>query len=172
MSEMRAETPVDPNSQLFQAWERYKQSERFVNSRKWALHPDAEARAYVDGSMWAAFEEGFNAALSSTPGERTEPTTADFDALLKAVWQAAGNFREKECNVIRDLIHYFNVKRQAAPGERNPMCECGHRWDAHVGGCAHSLPSKVEEYTGRAIYQMCPCKQFQRASAPGEREGR
>jgi hypothetical protein len=71
------------------------------------------------GALTCAIAERSEHAAASVPqGGEFTPTTADFDALLKAIWQAAGKFREKECNVIRDLIHYFNVKRQAAPGER------------------------------------------------------
>ena len=42
------------------AWERYKQTEDYANTRRWAAHAD-----HVDGSLWAAFIEGFEAALTA-----------------------------------------------------------------------------------------------------------
>lgn len=51
------------------------------------------------------------------------------------------------------------------------LCQCGHSLDAHVtGGCAMTLPSTVEEWTGRSILNMCECKGFQLA-APTPADG-
>jgi hypothetical protein len=54
---MPAETPVDPKSPLILAWEQYKASEEYANTRSWALHAE-----HVDGSLWAAFERGYRIA--------------------------------------------------------------------------------------------------------------
>jgi len=48
------------------AWEAYKQSPAYANSRKWAQREDA-----VDGSMWAAFSTGFNYAMEIA--QKVEP---------------------------------------------------------------------------------------------------
>lgn len=42
------------------AWERYKKTERYENSREWAI-----AQGHTDGSLWAAFDEGWNAAMQT-----------------------------------------------------------------------------------------------------------
>jgi|GEM_PF-6406712 hypothetical protein len=36
------------------AWEQYKKSERYQNSKKWAAYPE-----HVDGSLWDAFLFGY-----------------------------------------------------------------------------------------------------------------
>lgn len=60
-----AMTEVPLTHPMRAAWEKYKETDEYANARKWALHPDAEERQYVDGSMWAAFCEGWNAGLAA-----------------------------------------------------------------------------------------------------------
>ena len=78
-----AQSAIDKDSDLAIAWDAYKASDSFQNSRKWALHiapivqsgdPDAELKRacelmpfeqrkrHVEGSLWAAFMAGWNAA--------------------------------------------------------------------------------------------------------------
>jgi hypothetical protein len=62
------ETPVPPDVPLMKAWERYKASESYANSFRWAA--DEKHRT---GSLWAAFSAGFAArflqvAAPATPG--------------------------------------------------------------------------------------------------------
>lgn len=57
-------TPVNQNSPLYKAWLAYQVTEEYRNTRRWAL--DA---AHVDGSLWAAFVEGFNANMSQPSGQ-------------------------------------------------------------------------------------------------------
>ena len=51
------ESPVPATDPLMIAWEAYKQSPAYANSRKWAQQEE-----HVDGSMWAAFMTGFTYA--------------------------------------------------------------------------------------------------------------
>lgn len=39
------------------AWKEYQESKDFANSKKWAIHTE-----HVEGSLWAAFLEGFKMA--------------------------------------------------------------------------------------------------------------
>lgn len=50
-------TPVPKDHPLSVAWEKYKATDDFANTKKWAIHPE-----HVDGSLWAAFMAGFQAA--------------------------------------------------------------------------------------------------------------
>ena len=50
--------PVPKDSPLMVAWEAYKASEGYANTKAWALNPQ-----HVDGSLWAAFQAGYEAAL-------------------------------------------------------------------------------------------------------------
>lgn len=54
---MDIQSPLPKNHPLMKAWEDYKKSEDFANTRKWALREE-----HVDGSLWAAFREGWSEA--------------------------------------------------------------------------------------------------------------
>ena len=49
-------TQVPPDSPLMKAWEIYRVSEEYKNSFKWAKH-----EKHRDGSMWDAFNAGYEA---------------------------------------------------------------------------------------------------------------
>jgi len=53
-----AEFPVPPDAPLMKAWERYKATESYANSFRWAA--DEKHRT---GSLWAAFSAGFAASF-------------------------------------------------------------------------------------------------------------
>lgn len=59
---MGSETPEPNDSPLMKAWQAYKQTPEYANTRKWALD-----ERHVDGSLWAAFSEGFRLASAPTP---------------------------------------------------------------------------------------------------------
>jgi len=46
--------PVSQNAPVLRAWNIYKQSADYANTRKWAKHDE-----HVDGSLWAAFYAGY-----------------------------------------------------------------------------------------------------------------
>ena len=54
---MSAETPLRKDHPLMIAWELYKSTEDFENTRRWAQY-----EAHVTGSLWAAFMEGWRSA--------------------------------------------------------------------------------------------------------------
>lgn len=53
---MPTETPVGADDPRMLAWNAYKATPEYANTRKWALHEE-----HVDGSLWAAFFAGFQA---------------------------------------------------------------------------------------------------------------
>ncbi len=55
MSDVSEELP--PDSPLRVAFDKYKATSEYANTRRWALH-----ERHVDGSLWAAFMAGFRAA--------------------------------------------------------------------------------------------------------------
>lgn len=79
---MPVSTPVLKDSPLNIAWESYRATEDFANSKHWALEiapmiqggsrdakrqryslmPIVQRERHVEGSLWAAFMAGFNAA--------------------------------------------------------------------------------------------------------------
>lgn len=58
----RAMAAVHPDDPLMIAWEIYRQTQEFDNTKRWAVEGE-----HVEGSLWAAFERGFRAA---PPSER------------------------------------------------------------------------------------------------------
>ena len=54
---MPDEAPVPKDHPLMQAWEKFNASEEYANSFSWARHEQ-----HRQGSMWAAFMAGWEAA--------------------------------------------------------------------------------------------------------------
>lgn len=54
---MPVETEVSTDDPRKVAWDKYKKTSTYANTRRWALKEEA-----VDGSLWAAFIAGFEAA--------------------------------------------------------------------------------------------------------------
>ena len=73
-------TPVSRGSPLWKAWEAYKQSDEYANTRRWALYAE-----HVDGSLWAAFERGFADRLAALQGAPSPSLVA-----LSAQWRREG----------------------------------------------------------------------------------
>lgn len=64
--------PVPQNDPVLRAWDIYKQSADYANTRKWAKHDE-----HVDGSLWAAFYAGYFAcAVDSTDPSAAESAQA------------------------------------------------------------------------------------------------
>ena len=61
---MSTEAPLPKNHPALAAWDAYKASPDFANSFNWADHEQ-----YREGSMWAAFWQGYVAALASLDQE-------------------------------------------------------------------------------------------------------
>jgi hypothetical protein len=69
---MPTESPMPKDHPLMKAWEQYKVTDDYTNTRKWAHHAE-----HVDGSLWAAFSQGwFLAENESRPNaQRSNPAT-------------------------------------------------------------------------------------------------
>ena len=48
------QTPIPEKHPLKIAWEEYKKTDDYANTRRWAAKDE-----HVDGSLWAAFEQGW-----------------------------------------------------------------------------------------------------------------
>lgn len=83
MSEVSAKVPDD--SPLMIAWNAFKASDGYANTLKWARHVAIREREtnalieiqhpHTEGSLWAAFMAGWNAALKV--GEKTALDAVD-----------------------------------------------------------------------------------------------
>lgn len=58
---MLIEVKIPADHPMMKAWNKYKDTEEYSNSRYWAVHGD-----HVDGSMWAAFCAGYKSSQDST----------------------------------------------------------------------------------------------------------
>lgn len=48
-----AQSPLSANHPLMLAWEAYKATDEYANTKRWASHPE-----HAEGSLWAAFVAG------------------------------------------------------------------------------------------------------------------
>jgi hypothetical protein len=55
-------TPVKDDAPLKIAYDKWKASEEYANTKKWAAHEQ-----HLEGSLWGAFMAGFLAATPTTP---------------------------------------------------------------------------------------------------------
>lgn len=83
-------TAADPNSPLMVAWEQFKRSDSFANSRKWAEHDQ-----HRDGSMWNCFMVGWMAATASERERAVAVVNAarneEIDTDLRSIRSAIGS---------------------------------------------------------------------------------
>ena len=110
MSEAMAEVPL--THPMRAAWEKYKETDEYANSRKWALHPEAADRQYVDGSMWAAFCAGWHTAQAnrdSTPPPALPDDRLkwkDLDVVIDGrTWEALGLTGDTDHGVTGARVH-------------------------------------------------------------------
>ena len=67
---MTTETPVPETDPLMIAWQAYKATGEYANTRQWAAH-----ETHVDGSLWTAFVAGWSVAKKGgINDERQRPT--------------------------------------------------------------------------------------------------
>jgi hypothetical protein len=59
--------PLKENDPRMIAWEEYKASDEYKNSRRWAAY-----EAHTDGAMWAAFLQGWSMCIKAQ-SDMTEP---------------------------------------------------------------------------------------------------
>lgn len=55
---MSTQAPVPKDHPLMIAWEAYKSSDDYRNTKRWAAHPE-----HIEGCLWAAFVSGFVANI-------------------------------------------------------------------------------------------------------------
>jgi hypothetical protein len=131
---MNSDTPIDKTHPLWIAWEKYKTSDEYANTRRWAL-----VEAHVDGSLWASFCEGWKTqerelAQCRKELEKAKETTAFLRKCISDVADAVG-FAEG-CNagksvsleykaVIRGILEYIcrRNKRMNDAESRNKELE-------------------------------------------------
>lgn len=73
-----AKLPLD--HALMIAWNAYKDSDEYLSTRGWAQNPD-----HVDGSLWAAFMEGWNLATRRAGDLHEQVNPASDDERLNKV---------------------------------------------------------------------------------------
>lgn len=61
---MSSQSLVPNDHPLKIAWDKYKLTEDFQNTKRWVIHSE-----HVEGSLWATFMAGFNAAQETKKGK-------------------------------------------------------------------------------------------------------
>jgi hypothetical protein len=87
---------------LMKAWEKFKASDEFANSKRWAAHPE-----HLDGSLWALFDAGWHAGVSAAMGMEpiytagvnpcAEPFTAKAKGVVAGDGKPCPNDHDPEC---------------------------------------------------------------------------
>lgn len=54
---MSEQTPLPADHPIKVAWDKFRATDGYANTRRWAAH-----EKHVDGSLWAAFIAGYEAA--------------------------------------------------------------------------------------------------------------
>lgn len=113
-------TPLPNGHPLMLAWESHKATEEYANTRRWALHD-----AHVDGSLWAAFVQGWNAREPAPDAERdalkAEVEKAKLereDALSYAREVATGITHHGSCLGLNDTTDVPCVRCRAEAAEQ------------------------------------------------------
>lgn len=96
MAVMMALPADDPR---MKAWEAYKATPEYANTRKWALH-----EAHVEGSLWAAFLEGLDSR-----DDRWNRSGDSRDAMSRGVRTGKGTEMAGERLVYADNCHRQGV---------------------------------------------------------------
>lgn len=104
---MSAQEPCPPDHPLMIAWNAYKATEEYKNSKKWAStarvtdHGDGSMSLtypHTDGSLWAAFAAGFNA--SSLPSATRVPSRREsIQAVVRKGNHSGEGYRSIEVEV-------------------------------------------------------------------------
>ena len=93
---MTAMTPLPQDHSLMQAWEAYKLTEEYTNSKHWAPSPQ-----HIQGALWAVFSAGWEAKTKSPRGAQTqynlEPNMANADAFdfLRVARESLASHRQR-----------------------------------------------------------------------------
>lgn len=66
---MPSSAPLPKGHPALLAWEAHKKTEEYENSKRWAAMPE-----HVEGSLWALFWAGWNAARAEALSDASQPT--------------------------------------------------------------------------------------------------
>ena len=130
---MSTSAPLPDNDPRVIAWNAYKATDDFANTRKWALDTDVQnnlRQQYVEGSLWASFIQGFEAGgtAQATPREDELHFYPPGEALLEFSLQRAkeahlpvpcptcGKYR----TVCPDSYHTVEAQSEAVQPVRHP----------------------------------------------------
>ncbi len=114
---MSAMSPVPKDHPLMLAWEAHKKTEEYANSRNWAAHPQ-----HVDGSLWALFSAGWQAAQPAQSVDVWQPieTAPKAKSVLVAYVNECGKSRVvRACFIAR----FTELSDEDTNNEINPADE-------------------------------------------------
>lgn len=91
---MPTEQAISEDAPVMKAWNNYRATEEYANSRKWATNEE-----HVEGSMWAAFYTGFFAAAVNAAAV-TEPPKEPEYVFDPDDWETTYSW--KDCDELTD----------------------------------------------------------------------
>lgn len=134
---MTAMKPVAKDSPLMKAWEAYKLTDDYANTRKWAKHDE-----HVDGSLWAAFMQGFLSAAPINESAAEHPAKErSEDDLLRSAAHPAPSLEVPE-EATPNNLKWIHVKIGKYYIGRHPA---GGYWIEHESGEGMEAGERFEE---------------------------
>ena len=111
---MPTKTPVPETDPLMIAWQAYKATEEYANTRRWATH-----ETHVDGSLWAAFVAGWSVAkkggIDIDISNADKVTVAqDIIAHLREQLTAAKAKITRQCELVETGILIEEIRQHSA----------------------------------------------------------
>lgn len=106
---MSTMTPVPENHPLMVAWNAYKLTEDYANTLRWAVRSE-----HTEGSLWAAFEQGWRAReveVDAARREERERSERLAKALTEAVRIVQGERDEIQHRCAKDEPHHHPTLR-------------------------------------------------------------
>lgn len=146
---MDAAAPVPNDHPLMIAWKAYQSSGEYQNTKNWAAFEE-----HVDGSLWAAFVEGWEAgsnkgklqsALEASQREAEELRKVNSAAL--AVIKAANAYTDSAGeDDYKALINALAIHAKANnPKQPRQVCDCDNK-EARL--CGNSIGKDYDEACG------------------------
>lgn len=146
---MSAQTPVAKDHPLMIAWDKYKATEEYANNKKWAMFP--ERSEDLDGSLWALFVAGWDAAGGPNGGIASSPSMPadDETMMIRFMYELHSNVPEVDRPMSRSDFsdeQWARVKTAFAtlPIETNTQRALSG-WQANTAAAAPTPLSEKEQ---------------------------
>ena len=115
---MSTSAPLPDNDPRVIAWNAYKATDDFANTRKWALDTNVQnnlRQQYVEGSLWASFLYGFEAGGAAQVTPREDELREKIDNVTSK-WVRELTVNQYNC-MVREIVAALSPREGAEQQE-------------------------------------------------------